>query len=450
MNGVALLLAVSALGVDYDVRTAEDGKLEYVVQMEPELLKSLADGQQIHSAVPASAGNIERIIVRVGMSEPKHSQTNKLVYQNLLVEASRIASTDGRGVGDMTASILWPAKSKPELNYNVKYGWQPDAQGLLSYYVQVDPTLLQQLAIGDEIRAGIEPAAGTIGRFVIQVGSKDLPKIPVEPAASVRTEGGSGRTRFAPSTSTSTSDLYPSATKSTYGPSPSTLAPVQRPAVPLASTPDYSSAAATAPEQQPLYAPPPRTPSRFSSGVSDGGASLGPPKFDAHTDYGQGQSLYGDQRYAPPAVTSTAPPRGVLEPPPATQYGPSNYATSSAAQAPQLQTQFQPQTNYAPSTNYAPPTNYAPAPTPQDRLANVNRPAAATNVAAPLAAPQINPTGATKSSAETSDNKPYLTMIVTFALFMSIGANLYLGWTAGEYYSRYRLATERLRSASRT
>ena len=40
-------------------------------------------------------------------------------------------------------------------------------------------------------------------------------------------------------------------------------------------------------------------------------------------------------------------------------------------------------------------------------------------------------------------------MIVTFALFLSIGANLYLGWTAGEYYSRYRLATERLRSASR-
>ena len=50
MNGVALLVALSALGVDYKVQTAEDGKLEYVVQMEPELLKALADGRR--STVP--------------------------------------------------------------------------------------------------------------------------------------------------------------------------------------------------------------------------------------------------------------------------------------------------------------------------------------------------------------------------------------------------------------
>ena len=86
-----------------------------------------------------------------------------------------------------------------------------------------------------------------------------------------------------------------------------------------------------------------------------------------------------------------------------------------------------------------------------DRLASASRPASNTSASAPLAAPQISTTSATRPPAESSssDNKPYLTMIVTFALFMSIGANLYLGWTAGEYYSRYRLATERLRSASR-
>ncbi len=446
MNGVALLLALSAVGVDYDVRTAEDGKVEYVVQMEAELIKPLADGQQIHSAVPANAGNIERIIVRVGLTEAKHSQTQIATYRNLLVEAGRIASIDSRGAADTTASILWPAKSKPELNYNVKYGWQPDAQGVLSYYVQVDPTLLSQLAIGDEIRAGIDPAAGPIGRFVIQVGSQDLPKIPVAPAATVRTDAGPGRTRFSPSTSASKSDLYPSPSKSTYGPAPSTLPPVQRPTVPLASTPDYSpaAAAAAAPEQQPLYAPPPRTPARFGSSASDVGADLGVPKFDSRTDYAQHPAAYGDQRYTQPGVGATAPPRSALEAPLATHYGPPTYA-SIPTTPPQLPSQYQ---QHQPPANYPPPVNYAPAP--QDRLANVNRPATATSVSAPLAAPQINTTSATKPAAENStDNKPYLTMMVTFALFLSIGANMYLGWTAGEYYSRYRLATERLRSASR-
>jgi hypothetical protein len=32
---------------------------------------------------------------------------------------------------------------------------------------------------------------------------------------------------------------------------------------------------------------------------------------------------------------------------------------------------------------------------------------------------------------------------------MSVGGNLYLGWTAAEFYSRYRLAIERMRGGSR-
>jgi hypothetical protein len=40
-------------------------------------------------------------------------------------------------------------------------------------------------------------------------------------------------------------------------------------------------------------------------------------------------------------------------------------------------------------------------------------------------------------------------MFTAFALFLSIGGNLYLGWTAAEFYSRYRLAIDRMRSAAR-
>jgi hypothetical protein len=467
MKGVALLVALSAWGVDYNVQTSEDGKREYVVQVEPELLKSLSEGQQIHSAVPPEAGQIERILIRVGMAAPRHSQANITAYRNLLLEAGRIASTDGRGIADPTASVFWAAKDKPRLDYNVRYGWQPDAQGVLSYFVQIDPVLLQQLAIGDEIRAGVDPAAGRIGKFVIQAGSEELPKIPGEPIATGRSDAASGRTRFSPSTAPGTSDLYPGSSKSIYGPgaatrdvvgpapssvapgsvapgsvapgsvAPGSAVPLARTMTPLASTPDYGSAAAV--EQPPLY-PAPRSGSRASAGLSDAGANQSPPGYagPSQPDYGQPLPSYGQSQpdYSDPRHVQ---PRGTLEPPPA-QYGPPSYADAG-----QNQQRLAPQVGYPPAVNYAPPM------APQDRLASANRPATTTNLQAPLAAPQINPTSTTKPTTEAAatDSKPYLTMIITFALFVSIGANLYLGWTAGEYYSRYRLATERLRSASR-
>jgi hypothetical protein len=430
MNGVALLVALSVLGVDYKVQTAEDGKLEYVVQMEPELLKALADGAPIHSAVPAEVGVVERVLIRVGLTEPRHTQTNITAYRSLLVSAGRTASIDGRGAADPTATIVWPSKTKPELNYNVQHGWQPDTQGVLSYYVQIDPALLQTLAVGDEIRAGVDPAAGRIGRFVIQAGSDQLPRIAAEPVATVRTDAGAGRSRFSPSTTATTSDLYPGPAKSTYGPAPGAIAPLERPAVPLTSTPDYRSAAGSVPEQPPLYSPPVRGGTRFNSGVSDVTTNPAAPTYDPPAGgYAPAPSGYGSGGYAQP--------RTALEPPP-TQYAPPNYAAHTAGQPPQL------------PPNYPPTVNYAPAAAPPDRMANLNRPAATTNTAAPLSAPQISTASSTKSSAESSQgDKPWVTMVIFFALALSIGANMYLGWTAGEYYSRYRLATERLRSASR-
>ena len=41
-------------------------------------------------------------------------------------------------------------------------------------------------------------------------------------------------------------------------------------------------------------------------------------------------------------------------------------------------------------------------------------------------------------------------LFVTFALFFSIGGNLYLAYTALEFHSRYRSAIDRLRSAARS
>ena len=56
----------------------------------------------------------------------------------------------------------------------------------------------------------------------------------------------------------------------------------------------------------------------------------------------------------------------------------------------------------------------------------------------------LNPLGVNGVPQE----KPWWWLVFTsFLLFVSIGANLYLGWTAAEFYSRYRLAVERLRTS---
>src|SRR6185369_1095155 len=60
--------------------------------------------------------------------------------------------------------------------------------------------------------------------------------------------------------------------------------------------------------------------------------------------------------------------------------------------------------------------------------------------------PFSNPT-----NLQQQQDKPWGPLLfVTFALFFSIGGNLYLAYTALEFHSRYRSAIERLRSAARS
>src|SRR5262249_58677515 len=55
--------------------------------------------------------------------------------------------------------------------------WQPDANGNQQYFVQIDPTVLSTLAIGDELYVPIDPAAGRPVRFVVKSGRGTLPRV---------------------------------------------------------------------------------------------------------------------------------------------------------------------------------------------------------------------------------------------------------------------------------
>lgn len=426
MNGVALLIALSSLGVDYGVQRSEDGKLEYVIQIEPEYLRLLSDGQQIHSDVPPDAGQVERVLVRVGTAPVKHSQAHLAEYRRLLVSGSRVASSvPGRAAPDSSAPIVWPAKAKPEINYHVTYGFQPDQAGVVSYFVQLNPTLLASLAVGDEVRATLDPAAGRVGRFVIHAGDAELPKIPVEPVAAPAPLAGAPGSRRGAIDRPGFGTGAAATTQPNFGPAPVT---------PLSSTPDYAAAPNFGGDQ-------PQYPARGGfnyGGASDVGTDLRtPPPAIAPPAYSQPPAAY-DNRYERP--------RAAEQPP--VDYGPpAGYIARTAAEQPQLP----PRNNtYAPpAVNYA-PHPAAPQPAVDERLASVTRNPPTTSDRLP--APQINPISNTRPASETgAADKPWMPLMFTaFALFLSIGGNLYLGWTAAEFYSRYRLATDRLRSAGRS
>ena len=190
MNGFALALALTCLGVGHQVQQSEDGKIEYVILVEPESLKTLAANDHISSDVAPNEGPFDRLVLRIGTSAPRRTAEHLAEYKRLIVSGGRYASSDlARPAPGSVDTIIWPAKNKPELNYTVTYGWQPDDVGELVYYMQLPPVLLQSLAAGDEIHAPIDPAAGRIDRFIVLSGNHELPKIPVTPPAA--TGGGS-------------------------------------------------------------------------------------------------------------------------------------------------------------------------------------------------------------------------------------------------------------------
>jgi hypothetical protein len=428
MNGFALALALTCLGVGHSIQQAEDGKVEYVILVEPESLKTLAAGEHVSSDVAASEGPFDRLILRVGTAAPRRTATHLAEYKRLLVSGGRYATSDlARPTPGSLDTIVWPAKTKPELNYNVTYGWQPDEVGKLVYYMQLDPILLQSLAAGDEIHAPIDPAAGRIDRFIVLAGKHELPKIPVTPPAAAGNLAGANAGIAA---------------EPMYGAGGT--------APPLVSTPDYSGAAATGSQFGA------RGGNRYTSSLGDQTTGLGPPQtiapqIPAPNAYAQqaGQQPIGpayDPRYDPQR-TPAGQPIQYGQQQPAPQYQDPRFQDPRyqgyVSQTGAAETQSPPRTNYGQTIALPNP------PTLDDRVASVSR--NTTNAAAPLPAPQVSSNTSAKSEVEAKkEEKPWMPLMLTaFLLFFSLGGNLYLGWTAAEFHSRYRMATERLRSASR-
>jgi hypothetical protein len=66
MNGIAVLLTLAAVGVDYGWQPGPDGQLEYIVQIEPSLFEAMRNGREIASEIHPDARGVRRFRIRVG------------------------------------------------------------------------------------------------------------------------------------------------------------------------------------------------------------------------------------------------------------------------------------------------------------------------------------------------------------------------------------------------
>ena len=69
MNAISFLVVAAALSVDYGWQQTDSGEWEYIVQVEPALLSSLADGERIVSELPRELQGVRRIVLRVGTGD---------------------------------------------------------------------------------------------------------------------------------------------------------------------------------------------------------------------------------------------------------------------------------------------------------------------------------------------------------------------------------------------
>jgi len=396
MNGFSLLLTIASLGVVYSWRTGVDQQQEYVLQIEPEIVQALSAGEEIFSDVPADVGNLARLCITILPKDgipARHTAQGEERFRQLLLASGRYASRDVAPVtSDPQATIIWPARggATPEQSYGITTGWQPDTNGNQQYFVQIDPTVLSTLSIGDELYVPVDPSAGRLARFVVKAGRGTLPRVGGRsPALLTQTPyPTSANDPNRSSWNTSTTDAFNQPPRYGNGFN-DRLTNDSRPA-PFNQPPGYT---------QPNY------------------GNTNVPPANSYTGFGQPPASAGfDNFRTPPGQNPEAPPLP-------------NYTFQPVAnQQPQLPPPLPPAQR--PFNNNYPDNRVAGLPT---NIANTGFP--------------FN----TPGSLQQQQDKPWGPLLfVTFALFFSIGGNLYLAYTALEFHSRYRSAIERLRSAARS
>ncbi len=84
MNPLLICVAAATFGFQYGWELLPDGRMEYIIQLDPAAIEALRDGQALRSEIPAAAGEIRayRIVMgrgrlRQDMPPPKPASPSK-------------------------------------------------------------------------------------------------------------------------------------------------------------------------------------------------------------------------------------------------------------------------------------------------------------------------------------------------------------------------------------
>ncbi len=150
MNTVAILLATSLLGVDYELVTADSKETVYVITIERELIDQLADGFTINSSLPDNAKNIRQIRIQFATDKaPKNvNQDANEIVSNLSAENRPIAESTSPVDNTQTALLLTPDESLIPKSNNSLAG--PDRPYRDPPRLEPDPLVLPVLSSDEE------------------------------------------------------------------------------------------------------------------------------------------------------------------------------------------------------------------------------------------------------------------------------------------------------------
>lgn len=405
MNGICLVLAAAALGVDAGWEAGPEGRLVYTLRLEQVLAEPLRKGQAVVSTVDPNDRTLRRFQIIMG---------------------------DGQGQNSALRNGQRTAQGRDQSM--VQFGWQPGEGGGLDYLVQISPERLETLAAGVPIIGDVDPSVERIDRFQIFVGVGSLPRELPSPPATASPRAPEFLTVQDP------------------------RSPAGQPAA--AGNPGPTAYSASGSQQQGTgYGRGDFAASRSQERAPADGDRWGSGQYGASIRAdGRASQAEPDRRWEQSRPMTYGPEyrRGPIDDRVADR---SSYPANDwpAIERPVRQTgppeqqPVGPMYTQRPVTQEVPAQIAAPAPAVQATAAQTPAPAPS----APAAAPAWSGTPQ-QAAVPPSDNsandpvRPWMPLILTtLALFASLGSNAYLGWLAWSFFWRYRdSANELARSKS--
>lgn len=414
MNGLAVLVSLAAIGVDYGWQPLADGQLEYIVQIEPGLLDELKDGEEIVSEILPEARNVRRFRIRVGTGNvPRTGHLREETTPGGLGPRSR--SEGANGADPAGGAAVLPSRSRDESSASSSHT-SPANDGENGNFgpngflkLPPPPSLLGP----DGKSSVLTPSAGRSNRSgSAPEGSQDL----LPPAVADRSsDGGSSEAPSSP----------PSGTEEVSPPSR------EGPLAPNESS--SNTAPATPPRAGGGVYPPATGQGSASSGGS--GNLVFPPGSESRQPSG-GRPESGSTN--PKPVTPVREPTPESGPPNPVRFG------ESGIKPPADNTRAKHGPRPSSSSSGRGPIEGGEEAEAQEPLLAKNKPdhEEQTSDAAAFK-PSMD-----KETAEKLEPKPWMPLVLTsLALFASLAANAYLGWIALGIYRRYRDIVDQLHQA---